>query len=523
MNELEAHLRRFRLFYRLQNGSLALQRTFWIPAFISLLIQIIGHLQPILNLGLFTIAPWFIWIFTMIGFALLHSVSLMKTAIRVDQASDLKERLSSLLSFQQAGSSFNPYLLSRQRNDALSNAARVEPGRAFPLEWQRRPMTIGIGILCLVLVSVLLPNRMDQVIQERQAVQKAAQEQANKIEELGKKIQADETISSEEREELQSLLEELSASLRKNPGDLEQALADLSRLDQQLKSRLDPGLNTQQAFLDSLANRMAQLSSEQTRTDPVSTTEQALEQLMKQIDDLDQTQLEQLGRELAQLSAQASQAGNTGLSQSLAALSRAVQNGDTQGAREASEALRSALGQLNQDLINQQARQGALAQSQTSQQALSQIGRQIAAGQGQNPGSNQGLGTGQGNSPGGGGGAKTNQLPPFRGGKTNLPSPRGEAPAPQTGLLGDQVFAPWQRSNTSDTQLFISGQDTDQGETTSTEGEGSQPGLANPVLTPYQQVLPQYLNAANQAMQQATVPASLIDYVRQYFSSLGTP
>ena len=46
------------------------------------------------------------------------------------------------------------------------------------------------------------------------------------------------------------------------------------------------------------------------------------------------------------------------------------------------------------------------------------------------------------------------------------------------------------------------------------------PGVTNPALIPYDQVFYNYMNAANQAIDQNYIPSSLEDYVRLYFSSL---
>jgi hypothetical protein len=88
-------------------------------------------------------------------------------------------------------------------------------------------------------------------------------------------------------------------------------------------------------------------------------------------------------------------------------------------------------------------------------------------------------------------------------------------PGPQ-----EQIYAPRQTGTWQGDPLFISGADTGQGETIVSEGDSPLPGAVNPALVPYDQVYYDYLQAANQAVNQIAIPASLQAYVREYFSQL---
>jgi hypothetical protein len=468
------------------------------------------------------VIPLLAWLIVVFIYAAFRPMPLMRIACRVDRELELKERLSTGLAFQQirAPLAVSSALLSRQFSDAISHASSIQAALAFPFEWRPRQLASGAALLTLVIASVLLPNPMDLRIQARLAAQQAARQQAQKVEELKQAVQDAKELSPEMREELQRQLDELAKALQRNPGDLEQALADLSRFDEQIQRQVNPNAGTKQAFLDAMASRLAQLNGKPPQTDSAQAAQESLEQLIDQIEQMDGTQREQLSREVAQMAAQASQAGEAQLSQSLSALAQSLPNGDVHAAKGAAQQAQAAIRELDQQLNDQSALQSALAQSQTSQQALAQTGRQAAQGQGPSASQNPGSATGQGQNPGSGGGSKANQLPPFRGGRTNLPSPQGNAPSAQTGLLDDQVYAPWQRSTSTGQQSFIPGQDTGEGETTISEGQSPQSGISTPALVPYRQILPQYLNAANQAMQQGYIPGDMLDYVRRYFSSL---
>ena len=80
---------------------------------------------------------------------------------------------------------------------------------------------VSIGAL------VFLPNPMDAVIAERTRMLKAAQEQAQQLEELAKAIQENKNLNPNDQEQLLNKLRELAAELNSNPGDAKQALADI--------------------------------------------------------------------------------------------------------------------------------------------------------------------------------------------------------------------------------------------------------------------------------------------------------
>ena len=83
-----------------------------------------------------------------------------------------------------------------------------------------------------------------------------------------------------------------------------------------------------------------------------------------------------------------------------------------------------------------------------------------------------------------------------------------------------QVFAPWERRQGEGKQLTIPGQDSGQGETQVKEGQQPLPGAPGPARVPYQEVFYNYLDTANQAIENSYIPNGLKDYVRDYFSQL---
>ena len=86
--------------------------------------------------------------------------------------------------------------------------------------------------------------------------------------------------------------------------------------------------------------------------------------------------------------------------------------------------------------------------------------------------------------------------------------------------LGQQVYVPWERRQGSGEEVTIPGQDTGQGETQTRESTDPLPGTPGEALVPYHEVYYNYLDSANQAIEQSYIPTGLKDYVREYFSQL---
>jgi hypothetical protein len=484
-----------------------------------------------------------IWIVLASSYALFKPMTLLSVSRRVDIELNLKERLSTalvfndkitytkkrfgldpeekLISTQDPNHQVRPDMIARQYYDAYAHASAVQAKHDLPLIWSRRFLAWGLLLLVLLATLIALPNPMDLILTGREAIQEEAQEQAEEIEHLKDTLEESTELSPATQQELLRQLDELAKALRQNPGDIEQALADLSKFEDNLRQRVDPNLATKQALLDSLSSRLEDLTQQDPEASKNQPNQDSLNLLADQIEAMDDRQRELLARNLAQMSAQSTQAGDARLGQALANLAQAVLEYDQQAITNSTEELQASLDQLEDQLTDQQTVQNALAQAQSSRQSLSQTGRAYAQSQGQSGAQNQGAASNQsqGSQAGPGGGSRANQLPPATGGRTNV-RPQGSAPVTAPGELETQIFSPWQRPETNGEELFIPGQEAGEGETTTREGQNPQAGIANPALVPYNQVFLQYLNSANQAIQQGYVPGNLKDYVRNYFSSL---
>jgi hypothetical protein len=536
-DELQLFLRRFRRRLRLCDGWLLAQRALWIVALTVLSVVLAARLWPVENVWLWASLPSAIWLLAVVGYSAFRFQPLLRTARRVDLVLGLKERLSTAVGINPDNPTSNllisPELLFRQHADALAVARAIQPRRAFPLRWLRRPLLVAAVVFTLTAVLTVLPNPMDAVRAERKAVAQAAKVQAEKVEELKKEIAEAKEISPEERDKLLRALDELARSLRKqlreNKGDRAEALADLSKMEQSLRERLEPNAAARQAALEALSAQLQSLAGQQSvNKEDLAAAAEALQNLAEQLAEMNLAEQQALAQALAQAAARAARAGDMALAQALTQMAAAAQSGDSQQASQSAQSAADALSQAQSDLAAQAALQQTLSQVQNSRQAIARAGtsQQRAQGssgtgmQGSNGTGTQGSqGQSQGNQPGSGGGSKADTLPPFTGSGQYRGQPQGQGNDSGVTPLGSQVYVPWDRLQGNDT-LSISGQDTGQGETQSRETTDPLPGSLNPVLVPYQAAYYDYLNIASQTIEQSYIPAGLKDYVREYFSQL---
>ena len=546
---LTPHLARLGRRLRLRDGWRLAQDSLWGACATMVLIQLAGRLWPISTLWLWTLAPLALWGVGIAAISLFRPMSPSRVARRTDIELGLKERLSTAVMLEgwiSAQSSnlptFQSSLVALQREDALAAAQGIEPRRAFPLSWQRRPLFIASLLVVATVVLAALPNRMDAVLAERAEAARAAQEQAARIDQLAKELAGAQELLPEDRAELQRQLAELAQRLRDNQGDREQALADLSKLEDSLRRAIDPHADAQQAALDALAAQLQALAKQQDRqqagaapADPANMDE-TLQSLAEQLAGANETERQALAGQLNQMAARAAQSGNASLAQALADMAQSAQAGNADAASQAAQAASDAMRSEQGELAGQAARQRALAQLQQSRQSIAAStgqGQQSAGqGQAQEPGQGQGQGQGQGKTQGsgqggqgaggqggGGQGTKADQLPPGTG-SGQADRPQGEGRPGEVGALEQQIYAPRDRGPGSGDELTISGQDTGQGESDVRERTDPLPGSAGEALVPYYEVYFEYLDAANEAMEQSYIPSGLKDVVREYFSRL---
>jgi len=528
------------------------QGTLWLAALGALLVQLAGRLLPIARLAWWTLAPLGGWALAIAAASVLRRRPPMLVARRLDAELGLKERIATAL-FLERQEAAADRLAALQREDAFAALASLDPGRTFAVRWARRRLLLAGVLAAAALALVFLPNPMRAVLEQRAAVARAAEQEAEAIERLRDEIAAQDQLPEADREELLRRLAELAQQLRANAGRQEEALANLSRVEQQLQERLDPDAAAQQAALASLASQLQSLAQRETGQEAEDASE-VLRELAQALAEADAGQREEMAGSLAQMAARAAQAGSDELAQALAQLAQGAQSGDASQAAQAAREAAEAMDRAEQDAAGQQAIQRALDQIGESRRAVSGASDQqgdnastssssgnqpgsstsgsgnqpggsssTSSGTGDQPGSgqgqSQGQGPGQGQTAGSGGGAQADTLPPAqRTGQAGRPQGAGDPG--QVGDIGDQVYVPWERRPGSGEEITIPGQDTGQGETEVRERTDPLGGTTRQALVPYQEVYQTYLDAATQAMEQSYIPPALRDYVRAYFSEL---
>jgi hypothetical protein len=494
-------------------------------------ILFVGRLVPIQGLTLWAVSPTLFWLCAILIYSLLYPRSFADIAQEVDLELSLKERLSTALELNsqdtQSVKSRSSELQKLQQNDALVSIKAINPQNAFPLYWLPRPLIAAACLFVITLLLITIPNPMDVLLAEREAVEQSTSEQAQLINELKNEINISNDLAPEEKAELVRQLEELIQQLTDNPGDREKALADLSRLEENLHRQLDLNSNLRQATLDAVAAQMQSLA-QQEDINQLSTT-QVLEQFASKLANMGDTEKQILAEKFSQLAAQAAQSGDLALAQALASLSQATLSEDSNVAKQAASDMAAAMEQAQSELFTQSSLQQILNQLQSSSLAIARAGNssnQIAS-QEPTTGNRQGQTSGQGNQPGqgqsgqgqSGGGTKADTLPPGTG--------TGQARNPEnidtelsTAALGEQIFIPWERRPPEGPEVNITGQDTGQGQTISREIQNPSTGMTAKALIPYQYVYTQYMDAAQQAIDRVQIPPEYRDLVRDYFSQL---
>jgi hypothetical protein len=536
-------LRPLRRRLRWRDGHRLMVRTLWMPALAAAVSLFTSRLVALSNYRTWAWAPLVVWVVAVPGYSLLRPLPLLWVARRVDAELSLRDRLATALELgsRQNGKSadrqgkraahFDPALVLRQREDALSVAHTIDPRHAFPLRWSRRPLAWAAGCLVVAILLTRLPNPMDAVLEERATIAEAAEKQAQELEELAEELEADETLDPGDREELLRQLREAIEALRENPGEREEALADLAKLEEALRSQLDPQTAARRGALEGLATDLADLAGMSDSDPSLDEAARLLQELAARAAEMSQEERESLARALEEAAARMA-GSDSALASGLSQLARSVRDGQPSalGAQSAAEALRAAAA----DGALQGALSQALNQARDSSTAIAQAGQRgdvaqsSGQGQGQGQGQSQGQGQGTGQSQGQGQGQGQGQIG-SGGGTTARTGPPGTRPGRPGDPIGpnrdyqvndlDTVFVPWQQGQPGDPD-FLPGRQTGQGQETVRERTQPQPGAPGAALVPYSEVYASYSAAAVEAMEREYVPSGLRDYVREYFTLL---
>jgi len=211
---------------RISDTLLFASRSLWVAALLLIAITLIGRLTPVPYLHWWAMLPPALWVLVVAVYLLVRPLPPPHIARRLDSTLNLRERLSTALELHTQQLELHP-LATLQQEDAAATLQQVQ-AKQLPLRLDRRLLLAGVVALSLGGLLLLLPNPQDAVLAERQQVREAIAQANEQIEDLKEQISQDETLTPEERAELEKQLAELQEKLRQNPGNREEALADLS-------------------------------------------------------------------------------------------------------------------------------------------------------------------------------------------------------------------------------------------------------------------------------------------------------
>ncbi len=281
--ELNQILGRWLAWYRFRQGVNWALRGAWLGLALALFLAGISIFQRTLISGEFwrLVASGGLAGMILAGFtAVTWPVAHQEAARFFDHRFGLQERISTALELaaQPAADPTDMEIRQKQLEDALKTARKVDVKRIFPLRlnWSE------IGLLAVLLLTSFLTTRLAmpyfQAAQNLLSIQQAISEQAAQVESLHQQVEKMESLTPEQRQALSSPLEEALRKLQEAK-TLEQAASAINDAQQQLDG-LNSGQSQQQA--------------------------QALQETGEQLSALQDSPLQEFGKDLAGGNTQAS-------------------------------------------------------------------------------------------------------------------------------------------------------------------------------------------------------------------------
>lgn len=457
--------------------------------------------------------------------AFLWSLPPLKAARYFDLRFRLKERLSTALEVGQRPGPIPSEMIDRQLQDALAASNKVSLRRDLPFRYNRWEAAIGVLLVLLLGLVWFRGDHWFLAGQQSRALEQAVDEQAARIEEIIKQIEANEALSETQKDELTAPLNEALQSLQENPS-LESSVSVLTTTGEQIQSLSDPQSQQMSQALEEAGNQLAGQEGS-----PLQGVGQELAQgdyvsAASQLQNLDVSQLsraeqQQLADQLEGM-ADALQSTNPGLADQLRQAAEALRNGPTAGAQQALQGAAESLARAGQQVtFSQTAGQAASQLQQGAGEVLAAGGGQQANQAGQNqpggPGASQGEQANGSAGSGAGQGSGTGESPTSdEAGSSPIPQDNGPGDGGETSY--EQIYAPSLLGGEGGPQVDLPGSDDPGGEVI---GQGpTTPGDPGTSLVPYSEVYSQYEQIKNQAIENGEIPVQFSEIIKDYFDSL---
>lgn len=422
----------------------------------------------------------------------------------------LAERLTTAWEITHHHLPVTPALAEAQGEDTLRALARADVRAAFRPRWPQALPWGAAALLVLLLPLMLLPNPQERELARRAALRQAAEAQAAQLEAARTTLAQTSGLTPEQRAAALQALDEAIRTLRDPRSSPEEQQAALRQAEQQLAQVEATARPTaaqalaQAAPLD--APEVVQPLVDALRRGDLQTAEAYLRDITNP-DNPPLTPEEQqaLGEALAQMGAALSRTAPE-LAQAMQAAGEALQAQDPQAQSDLTQ-LAGMMAELAQQQGSAQRLEQARAKVQDAQAELAQAQKSInrqSTSVGQARPFQSGNGSVQGGSESTNTGGRDSE-----GSSSTTISDHSE----DSGTGAPYGSVTWERLTSQGGSLTLPREKL--------QGSGpSGPGLPGNSTVDYREIYAQYNRAAEASLERQAYPATLRDYVRDYFASL---
>ena len=139
----------------------------------------------------------------------------------------------------------------RQRADAVA-ALRGTPSNLFRPRLSRQPAVAAVVAALLLAPVLLIPNPQDAAIAQQRQVREAANQQAERLDDLAHDLESKGADAQDPRTRLAQDLRDLARQLRDHPDQLDVNLARLGSVEADVRAQIDPATEQRAASLTSV-------------------------------------------------------------------------------------------------------------------------------------------------------------------------------------------------------------------------------------------------------------------------------
>ncbi len=310
--------------------------------------------------------------------------SVTRSARYFDQRFDLKERVSTALELLAGRIPASPLLAERQLADTAQATARVRAAAHLPLRVRWREV-LAVLLLAGAFAWLLTNNPQAERLRARRELDAAIAAQAAALEEAIQAVEENAQLSPAEQMVLTEPLREALEILSQPGVSREEAVAALAEAAQALGELADgllpeEALPYQQAARELAGSEMAAQAASALHEPDLGQTADALDRMSRELaqSDLNEAQRQEMAQGFER-AAEALEAQNPALAQSLRDVADAVRRGDVAAVQQAmaqtTQVLRAQQEQLEQSALADAAR-AAQQQTATGQREIAQAGHE---------------------------------------------------------------------------------------------------------------------------------------------------